>query len=636
MEHSTDIIQIDMPRPVHEELERWKAVKFPVPIADYGFCEPNKILQKEVYTYAKEDNFNALFGLLSDKLEHVSSEEVLNIIFKHVAASGNSLLHVAASHGSEDVIQLLCHHFPLLISRVNFLGDNALHLAARAGRFDTIQNLVKHVKNHHRTLELASLLRMKNNKGNTPLHDAVIKRCREVACFLLYEDLEVSYHKNKEDKSPLYLAVESCDGEMIDSFIEAMPEGNLEKLAVGKPDIILPEDKKGGNLLHVAASMGFLSGARLLVSRCPVAVSQRNDEGNLPIHVACQKGHLEVVRELLAYWLDPMDFLNEKGQNILHVAAGSGQMKIVDEILRNRDLEALINEKDYDGNTPLHLAAMYCRSEIVQALVSDVRVDKRIVNSEKLKPSGVVVKLLQGGRFKAPKSDGMNKLIDTKHEDDAARGVWNKSQEAAVRKMREVLKVLVEAGDKTEFDINLNFDLTTLTTEERNRGVGNLLVVAVLVAGVTFAGAITVPGSGSDLSSDWSKNLMRAYIFFDMLAMNFSLIAAIILCQMSLGRTSYVTYSSMEMATFLNFYSLLCMGLAYTFILAITVQERTGFFITIITLQAYLFFTQLVCSYGLMLSTANSVLSFLRANPFKFMARMKRRMDVRPSLMGRE
>jgi len=78
------------------------------------------------------------------------------------------------------------------------------------------------------------------------------------------------------------------------------------------------------------------------------------------------------------------------------------------------------------------------------------------------------------------------------------------------------------------------------------------------------------------------------------------------------------------------------MGLAYTFILAITVQEHTGFFITIITLQAYLFFTQLVCSYGLILSTANSVLSFLRANPFKFMARMKRRMDVRTSLMGRE
>nr|TKS11531.1 hypothetical protein D5086_0000072640 [Populus alba] len=395
-----------MQRPVHEELERWKAVKFPVP-KDYVLSEPNKILQKEVYTYAKEDNFNALFGLLSDKLEHVSSEEVLDIIFKHVAASGNSLLHVAASHGSEDVIQLLCHHFPLLITRKNFLGDNALHLAARAGRFATIQNLVKHVKIHHRTLELASLLRMKNNKGNTPLHDAVIKGCREVACFLVNEDLEVSYHKNKEDKSPLYLAVESCDGEMLASFIEAVPEGNLEKLAVGKPDIMLPEDIKGGNLLHLAASMGFLSGARLLVSRCPVAASQRNDEGNLPIHVACQKGHLEVVRELLSFWLDPMDFLNENRQNILHVAAESGQMKIVDEILRNRDLEALINEKDYDGNTPLHLAAMYGRPEIVQALVSDKRVDKRIVNNEKLKPSGVVAKLLQGGRIEAPKSDGM-------------------------------------------------------------------------------------------------------------------------------------------------------------------------------------------------------------------------------------
>jgi ankyrin repeat protein len=135
---------------------------------------------------------------------------------------------VAASHGSEGVTQLLCHHFPLLITRKNFLGDNALHLAARAGRFDTIQNLVKHVKiDPHKTLELASLLRMKNNKGNTPLHDAVIKGCREVACFLVNEDLEVSYHKNKEDKSPLYLAVESCDEKMIVSLIEAMPEGNL-------------------------------------------------------------------------------------------------------------------------------------------------------------------------------------------------------------------------------------------------------------------------------------------------------------------------------------------------------------------------------------------------------------------------
>nr|TKS11509.1 hypothetical protein D5086_0000072420 [Populus alba] len=382
MEHSTDIIQssstLQLSMQVHEELERWKAVKFPVPIPDYGFSEPNKILQKEVYTYAKEDNFNALFGLLSDKRDRVSSEEVLDIIFKHVAASGNSLLHVAASNGGEGVTQLLCHHFPLLITRKNFLGDNALHLAARAGLFDTIQNLVKHVKIHNRTLELASLLRMKNNKGNTPLHDAV--------------------------------------------------------------------------------SMGFLSGASLLVSRCPVAASQRNEEGNLPIHVACQKGHLEVVRELLPYWLDPMDFLNEKGQNILHVAAGSGKMTIVDGILGNQDLEALINEKDYDGNTPLHLAAMYCRSDIVRALASDERVDKRIVNNEKLKPSGVVAKLLQGGRFKAPKSDGM----------------------------RKVLQVLVKADDMAEFDINLisNLPRTTLTTEQLNRGIGNLLVVSVLVVGV--------------------------------------------------------------------------------------------------------------------------------------------------------
>jgi len=212
MEHSTDIIQssstlqlsmqlqIDMPSPVNEELERWKAVKFPDPIADYGFSEPNKILEKEVYSCAKENNFNALF----DKLEHASSEEVLDIIFKHVAASGNSLLHVAASHGSEGVTQLLCHHFPLLITRKNFLGDNALHLAARAGQCDTIQILVNHVEIHHRTLELASLLRMKNNKGNTPLHDAASMgfRFAEDSCLV---DVLLPHHK--ETKKATYLSM---------------------------------------------------------------------------------------------------------------------------------------------------------------------------------------------------------------------------------------------------------------------------------------------------------------------------------------------------------------------------------------------------------------------------------------------
>ena len=186
----------------------------------------------------------------------------------------------------------------------------------------------------------------------------------------------------------------------------------------------------------------------------------------------------------------------------------------------------------------------------------------------------------------------------------------------------------MEADDKTECDL----PRTTLTTEELNRRVGNLLVVSVLVAGVTFAGAITVAGSGCDLNSGSSKKLMRSYIVFDMLAMDVSLIAAVILCRVSLGHTSCAT-SSLKIATFCNFYSLLCMGLAFTFILAITVQEDT---VIIITLHACLFVIQLVYSYGLMVSTAKSTSSFLQANPFKLMARMKRKMDVRTSLMGRE
>ena len=48
-----------------------------------------------------------------------------------------------------------------------------------------------------------------NAKGNTPLHDAVVKGNKDLAIFLVSRDPEVAYYNNNNGKSPLYLAVEN-------------------------------------------------------------------------------------------------------------------------------------------------------------------------------------------------------------------------------------------------------------------------------------------------------------------------------------------------------------------------------------------------------------------------------------------
>ena len=46
-------------------------------------------------------------------------------------------------------------------------------------------------------------------------------------------------------------------------------------------------------------------------------------------------------------------------------------------MLRTAELEGLINEADYDGNTPLHMAAIEMKTWIFGYLIWDVRVNRR-------------------------------------------------------------------------------------------------------------------------------------------------------------------------------------------------------------------------------------------------------------------
>lgn len=75
---------------------------------------------------------------------------------------------------------------------------------------------------------------------------------------------------------------------------------------------------------------------------------------------------------------------NSKGQNILHVAAASGKLNVIKYILETPRLKSLINERDKDGNTPLHLATKHWHPKLVSALTWDNEVDLRLVNNDGL------------------------------------------------------------------------------------------------------------------------------------------------------------------------------------------------------------------------------------------------------------
>lgn len=146
------------------------------------------------------------------------------------------------------------------------------------------------------------------------------------------------------------------------------------------------EDEQKRYPISYAAYTGFLDGVEFILPT-PTFKNQAfkmDANGWYAIHWACSGGYLAIVKCFFSIlrekaWL----LLTKNGQSILHVAAASGRTEIVEFILRQPQCATMINMKDKDGNTPLHLASMGKHPSVVYAFTWDDRVLLRLQNNKK-------------------------------------------------------------------------------------------------------------------------------------------------------------------------------------------------------------------------------------------------------------
>ncbi|KAK0588517.1 hypothetical protein LWI29_001956 [Acer saccharum] len=342
--------------------------------------------------------------------------EDLSEIFNKVSPSGNSLLHVASSSGHEEMTELIARNFPFLITKQNYEGNTALHLAVRAHKLNTVRKLVILSKQNPNT-STDTLLTMKNDDGNTALHEVLfalhaskknVDTFVDLACYLVFIDPNVSCQQNNAGKSPLCMAVESGNKDILEYILNALPDqgdGLLQRLQGKSPvhvaiehkkldmlrtikekkeELLLLRDEYGNTPLHFAAHKGYKKGVRYLLKINSNWAFERNTNGFYPLHLACENGHVKVIKELFRKWPDPAELLCNKGQNILHVAAKNGQDNAVRCILSEKVTDKLVNKMDKNGNTPSHLAALYGHSMVVVTLMCDKRSKTDLVNYQDL------------------------------------------------------------------------------------------------------------------------------------------------------------------------------------------------------------------------------------------------------------
>ncbi|ESQ38029.1 hypothetical protein EUTSA_v10029249mg [Eutrema salsugineum] len=544
------------------------------------------------YVQMDAEMFSALSDGNKEWLEKLRNHETPMACLK--SHRGDSVLHLVAAWGHVEAVKIIVSECPCLLLEPNSKDQLPLHVAAHGGHLAVVEALIATVTFVSGTLseekrEILNPYVVKDINGDTALHLALERRYMKTASSLVNANQQASFLANKNGISPLYLAVEVGDVSLVKAMLKITEEDgpewrntNLASQLEGKKclahaalksrsretlNVILDEfpslvdelDEEGRNCLFIGASIGYYGGVCNLLDRSTKCVFVCDYDGSFPIHKAVENGHMRVVIKILDCCPHSKHLLNKKGQNILHIASYTGMIHIVRHLMKSGETNHLANEQDEDGNTPLHLATIKWRPRAIYSLA------------------------------------GPKNLLRQNNEGLTALEIAELNlQSCYIYRERLTLAALAHshAGSDPGFMQTLTTRSVPLDRKGNKEYINALSMVAALVATVTFAAGFTIPGGFKSSAPHLGMAALASnprfiiFLIFDILAMQFSLLAlvALILAQ---SEDPALYHKSLRIALPSLYYALYFMAFAFFFGMVIA----AGNLIVLIVVDFYICFT---------------------------------------------
>ncbi|XP_046848686.1 transient receptor potential cation channel subfamily A member 1-like [Xenia sp. Carnegie-2017] len=296
-----------------------------------------------------------------DFLHNLLQHDFIVDLVNHVESeNGQSPLHFAATFNHVEIAKVLLEHGGK-ITKVDIIGRCPVYIAAAKGHANMLELFLKHEKS--RVQEL--LFREKyGGMFNSNILQIAVDSGDERTVQVCLQDEDVIREDLREEirHGDGYLIHAACENGMKKSlfrFMEVM--GHLDFLQLGRKDI------EGFAPIHKAAVNDHSDIVSYIGSQSKIFLNEKTKNSQTALVLAAERGHVRVVEELLKLKAD-FTLRDDSNRTVLHYAIAYPETLRI--LLKKKDLvPLLINEKEIDGYTPIHNAALKGLLESVRILL---------------------------------------------------------------------------------------------------------------------------------------------------------------------------------------------------------------------------------------------------------------------------
>ena len=293
-----------------------------------------------------------LFKLLNEEKPDLSPLQAdLTLLAAPLDRSGAQFSHYAAMSISADAIKPLYDSNPLQLWVKDQLGYLPIHAAARTGNLELITDMLRRDP---------KLRDAKNHGAITPLFLATQCGQFEVVKALVEAGAAVFYPR-VDNLFPLYVAIQHGYSNIALLLVSRMTLAEINFAMAN-----------GMTALHLAIENELSDVAMALLKKGAACDLRRKVDGFTAFHLAVQSGRIDVIQHMITHHHAAIDKPVSSGDTAVHIATKAGHAEVVSFLQTHN---ANLNLKTAQGDTALMLAIYAGHKDIALQLAATANIN---------------------------------------------------------------------------------------------------------------------------------------------------------------------------------------------------------------------------------------------------------------------